>query len=565
MQDALRVLLESCLRAAHERPDVRRSLGSLNAWLGRELERIPEPSKANPDARSRDRSHGVLTPAARGRGDESGEEDKGRITSDLSTVVTRARWKAAACRLSLDKYRERAKSQESEGDQKRDESEPISVREKSLRQRLSTLPDTSTWMIDMPFGKRASEADAFDVEPETAAQLETIAGCYDAIAFGAEVAMELDEGGAFRKAPPASFLYLLAEAQSALLKSLENAPTRSDSDQRDIFLWLKNQTTRYRIYVDRYMRLDDPADPSVSKDLQERLRKTAREIVERTQLDQGREQLLAKVRYHVGKLEGSDNIRPSEVESLEHALDAWADAGGARNDKRLVQILAPLAREATQNVDQSDEVSSPELAELLMAYAPGGRAADAHGMLTPSKGPAPNVSGPGQTSGRRAQAGGPSTSADERAVDGSAPDSGCESASSSTSISGDAERAATLIAEASGLLATHTVKLLVAPDAVFDEPELGRVLGARSFTVARVDPEGDSDARTAVLQSVLDEEIDLYLLGIRLASEDYGSFKERCLEKGRLFVRLPGSVDATAISHQVLRQVGWRLRALGGR
>ena len=553
MQDALRVLLESCLRAAHERPDVRRSLTSLNAWLGRELERIPEAPRPSPDARGKDRSHGVLTPAARGRSDEPGDQDKGRITSDLSTVVTRARWKAAACRLSLDKYRERGESQKREGATRSEEGEPITVREKSLRQRLSTLPDTSTWMIDMPFGKRASEPDAFDVEPETAAKLETIASCYDAIAFGAEVAMELDEGGAFRKAPPASFLYLLAEAQSALLKSLEDAPTRSDSDQRDIFLWLKNQTTRYRIYVDRYMRLDDPADPAVSKDLKERLRKTAREIALRAQLDQGREQLLSKVRYHVGKLEGSDSVRPSEVESLEHALDAWADAGGARNDKRLVQILMPLAKEATQKVekdpnrssDSASRESSPELAELLVAYLPGGRVNEAHGTLTPSKAPksdAPRQSKPNE---RRAPGGHPSTSHDEAVTDAE-----------------DAERAATLIAEAAGLLDSHSVKLLVSPDDSIDEQALGRALGARSFSVARVDPVGDSGERDGVLASVLDEDVDLYLLGIRLATEEYGSFKERCLEKGRLFVRLPGAVDAASIAHQVLRQVGWRLRAL---
>lgn len=413
-------------------------------------------------------------------------------------------------------------------------------------------------MIDMPFGKRVSEPDAFDVEPDTATKLETIADCYDAIAYGAEVAMELDEGGAFRKAPPASFLYLLAEAQSALLKSLDGAPTRSDSDQRDIFLWLKNQTTRYRIYVDRYMRLDDPADPSVSKDLKERLRKTAREIVERTQLDHSREQLLAKVRYHVGKLQGAESVRASEVESLEHALDAWADAGGARNDKRLVQILEPLAREAVANEERPNADGSPELAELLESYVPDGFGSGKHGTLTPSKAPS-SKDGSGENAkggnerrrpARRSAKRDGERQNDELAKDAPARDDV------------DDERAQALVDEASELLATQTVKLLLAPDASLDEPALRSALGAREFSLDRVDPAGDCAERAEVLDRVLAEEIDLYLLGIRMASADYGSFKERCLEKGRLFVRLPGSVDPVAISHQVLRQVGWRLRAL---
>ncbi|MEM9381220.1 MAG: hypothetical protein AAGB93_14805, partial [Planctomycetota bacterium] len=271
MQDAARVLLDACLRAATERDDVRRSLVALNEWLARELDRTARDGREN-----RGRSHGVLTPAARGR-DERGaartpsgdaSEPKKRISEPLSIVVTRARWKAAACRLALEVRAARAL----EGGEAEAAAAQTTTREKTLRTRLATLPDTSTWMLDQPFGVRTSEPNAFDVDDEVAKKLETVAACYDTLAFAAETAVELDDAGVFRGGPPPAFLYLLAEAQSATLASLAEAPTRSDSDQRDVFLWLKEQTTHYRIYVDRYMRLDDPADPKGSSDLVERMR-----------------------------------------------------------------------------------------------------------------------------------------------------------------------------------------------------------------------------------------------------------------------------------------------------
>lgn len=564
MQDAARVLLETCLRAAHERHDVRRSLSAINAWLTRELERMPPESAGSTSSSPRGRAeatgggqaHGVLTPAARSRADGDSADAEAsdgtqRITTSLSVVVTRARWKAAACRLSLDKRNARASDDsaaaESTGspsgtpsDTPSGESasgakvEPIAAREASLRTRLTSLPDTSTWMLDMPFGKRISESDAFDVDPVTAAKLGQVADCYDAIATGAEIAMDLDESGSFRGGPPAAFLYLLAESQSALLQSLAGAPTRSDSDQRDIFLWLKEQTTRYRIYVDRYMRLDDPADPTLSKDLTERLRRSAREIADRAKGRHERSQVLSKVRYHVRKIVGSSPILSSEIESLEHALEAWAELGGERNDRHLADALAPL-RELSKD-------ASEELLDLLGEYPTrDGR-----------RGKGANADGDDKGTIRPLRA---------------ASTAGISSSQSNSSgVAPDPERAKALLDEVQSLLDTQEVMLLTKPsDDVATAAQvdaLGKALGARKFSVVTIDPAEDVETRAASLRQLVESDTQLFLLGIRFESEEYKTFKEACLARERLFVRLPGSLEASAIAHQISRQVGWRLRAL---
>lgn len=505
--DALRLLLETCLKAAEEHEDVRRSLVTLNGWVARELDAM---GREGGRSRARSGNHGVLTPAGRGRvdGDSRDATSEGhgkRITSRLAAVVTRARWKAAACRLSLDK---RARAMGA-AEQPTGDGAAIEQREASLRERIATLPDTSSWMLDLPFGRRLSDDDALLVDDDQAARLGQVADCYDALATGAEIAIQLDESGAFRRSPAPAFLYLLAEAQSALLQSLADAPTRSDSDQRDVFLWLKDQTTRYRIYVDRYMRLDDPADASASSDLVDRMRRAAREILDTAKARRERSQLLSKVRYHVGKLE--HQLLESEVESLRHAIQEWESKGNDLGDRGLSDSLAPLRELVAEGGEPADLIAS--LGSLLADVADRG--------------------------GRQGEGGG----------------------TSSRKSGGDSARAEQTLLEMSALLDGRSVALLAGSDVEIDEAELEAHFGAGGVTVVRIDVDGDASARTSALEELLDGDTELFLLGVRFVPEEYQSFKGTCLERDKQFVRLPGALDARAIAHQISRQVGWRLRA----
>ena len=515
VQDAARVLLEACLRAASEREDVRRSLVTISAWLSRELDRLARSDQG------RGPGHGVLTPAARGRddrqaarpqGDDSSEPQK-RITEALAVVVTRARWKAAACRLALDR---RATLTMSGGEKEASEAQ-LSTRERSLRTRLSAIPDTSTWMLDQPFGTRSTEPKAFEVDDGVAAKMERAALCYETLAFAAETAIDLDDSGVFRGGPPPAFLYLLAEAQSALLASLADAPTRSDSDQRDVFLWLKDQTTRYRIYVDRHMRLDDPADPNGSSDLEERVRRASRELTDDRQVRRQRGQLLSKIRYHVRKLIDDGALRISEVESFAAALESGVESGLDRSDRGLAEVLAPLRALAEKEPGEAAERLTGLLGDATVSRA---------------------ASQPARSGG-----------------DDESPGDGPESK--------DPARSARILADVRELLEGRRVALLALGLTEQEGVALASELGATAVDVIPVDVDGDEAERRKAVDTCLgDEAVDLFLLGVRLGTEEYQSFKERCLERGTPFVRLPGSFAASAVAHQITRQVGWRLRAL---
>lgn len=516
--DALRTLLGACVEAARHDDGVRRSLKTLSAWIDESVDAPAREGQGRGRRGAESKGHGVLTPASRTRGEASPSQRSGpassegkpagRITSPLSTVVTRARWKASACRLGLERHALLVDGK-GEGDGERTGAE-LDRREASLRERLGSHPDTSTWMLDMPFGKRRTDPTATEVDPAAVEALGVIADCYETIATGAEIAMELDEAGAFDGGPAPGFLYLLAEAQSALLQSLGGAPTRSDSDQRDVFLWLKEQTTRYRIYVDRFMRLDDPADPKGSRDLAERFRRAAREILQRQGARQKRRELIGKVRYHAGKLAMDGGVRLLEVQSLDAALKVWKEAGLQLNDRLLIEVLEPLH---AVDLDESTE-GGAALARTLSALP---------------------------TSRSRPQ-------------DQSGGGGGARGAASSKGETPEETRRQ-LESCRVGLLA------LEGDDGV-DQEALARDLGAAELLVTRVSLDAAHQAsRVAAIDSFLDSGVDVFLLGARLPRDEYASFKERCLERQGLFVRLPGALDGASILHQVTRQVGWRLRA----
>ncbi len=91
--------------------------------------------------------------------------------------------------------------------------------------------------------------------------LEDLGGCFEAVAESlALVRGILDE----RRANPRSLedvLPLIAEAQSALRAAIQRISGPDDADQLQVFDWLKAMAARSHVYIRRFMRVDDPADP----------------------------------------------------------------------------------------------------------------------------------------------------------------------------------------------------------------------------------------------------------------------------------------------------------------
>ncbi len=246
----LHLLFNTLLEVGRERDEVHAALSRLRDVLNGEL------CQAGVGTGLAQRT---LTPQPRRRDAEGADATplSGVGAVSLEMIVERARWKADACRMAL----KRSSSAASD-----DDSQALVIEENLLRTRREPLEDCYAWMLDSP---RPLPKDRF---------LEEVALCYEVVARAAELCIELADEGLLAPVPSPDLLFLLAEAQSSLLTALAHCDLRGDSDQRDLFLWLKDQTTRHRVYVDRHMRLDDPADSSKANELLERLETVAAQM-----------------------------------------------------------------------------------------------------------------------------------------------------------------------------------------------------------------------------------------------------------------------------------------------
>ncbi|MFT4538650.1 MAG: hypothetical protein ACI835_001087 [Planctomycetota bacterium] len=485
-RQAGQVLLTALFELAHERGEVRDALMQFSTWIQEELgngepnaserrdhdrpARVASAADAGADLGDK-----VLSPAQDRRtsdGTEHQTAEKSFRDVDLEMVVRRAAWKADACEWAIDHRKH-------EGEDLAE----LSEQEAMLRTRRESIEDCFAWMMD-PYRRLPSDE-----------RLTQIASCYRNVALAATTTMELDRDGLLDPGPPSELLYLLAEVQSALLASLQEVDLRGDSDQRDLFLWLKDQTTRHRIYVDRHMRLDDPADFTAAEALAERITVLSKDIAARREARRRRGQFLNRVRYHLRKIAESDGSSPHDLEAVCETVDQWLESGLSQGDRTLRELLAPLA----------DECEAESLGEGIAKVLCNGVAAGA-------------------------------TLRDDRA--GGRPE---------------------LISRATLLLSGRRVLLFAgeetaeAVEALRDTLEISEVQW--------VSLEGVEDIQKALVEKISEGSYSLVLIGIRLAVSEYAIFKQLCIEQGKPFVRLPSGTSPVQVAHQVLRQVGRRLRS----
>ncbi|MHB1558958.1 MAG: hypothetical protein ACYC61_16025 [Isosphaeraceae bacterium] len=97
--------------------------------------------------------------------------------------------------------------------------------------------------------------------------LDNVGGCYEAIAE----ALELSASARNRRGLIGRTLPLMAEAQSMLRRALQILHAPEDPDQLDVYQRVRDAAARNRMFVKRYMRTDDPADPTNWSNLVDRI------------------------------------------------------------------------------------------------------------------------------------------------------------------------------------------------------------------------------------------------------------------------------------------------------
>lgn len=311
------------------------------------------------------RAHSALQAEAasdseEGRGHEA-SIDQDEI--DLALIEKGCRLKAESCRLYIDR-------RAAEGDPLSEP--PLLGRMNEMIAQAKALPKCFLWV----FWRDRTQPDD--------ATLKMIARCYDALAHAVGVIRQIDRLGEGAKGDDEQEAFEFgAEANSALRIALERTwLTSPDGDQDGFHRWIRRETSARAIYVPRFMKLDDPADPHSVDDLARRLG-TLNDRVERhaDRVKQIKERF-NKLKYHLRSLHAGHDDVPGDHNRVKiaEAIETLAGLGVPVSDRRFRRLIG----EHTAESFLSHHACSPAVQRVLESVrawhaAPAGVQADIDG------------------------------------------------------------------------------------------------------------------------------------------------------------------------------------------
>ncbi|MCW5775293.1 MAG: hypothetical protein KIS87_02455 [Phycisphaeraceae bacterium] len=182
---------------------------------------------------------------------------------------------------------------------------------------------------------------------------------YEALAVAAELGRALDKAGRIRPGGDLERHFaLMAQAQSAIRRFIDEYRGEVDTDQLAMFRWLRTLTSEERcgILVERYMRRDDVADPADSAHVKAALKAELAALESSIKVNK----ILDNIRYKADRIAADPPPDPDEVRRMDELVREAAALGVRTNDGRLIRALAPAA-----GVLEPGEGASNEFAEAV--------------------------------------------------------------------------------------------------------------------------------------------------------------------------------------------------------
>jgi len=336
--------------------------------------------------------------------------------------------------------------------------------------------------------------------------LDLCARAYANFAVAIDVVRLVPTWASGEEEPDRDALFLLAEAQSALRGALRAADLEHDDDQMTVFRWLKEQTSRHRVYVDRFMRLDDVADPARWDDLAERLDELEERVSRSEALRRARRKLSGKLAYQLGHLDraADDATRRGAWSDILRTLDEWVRTPLPPSARELCEGLAPVVDDLPDGLALGD--ASQQVLEAVDRWI---------------------------------------AAQQERAAD-----------------VGDAPVAPLTVEvrEVRALLAGRVAILIGGEKRDRERSRLERDLGLSELRWLSTRPHRSIDPLVGEIQR---PEVALVLVASRWSDHAFAELKTASEKAGKIFVKLPGGYGTNQVAHHVVNQASERLRRLG--
>ncbi len=260
---------------------------------------------------------------------ELGGDNAGAMSEiDLALVEKRCRLKAASCRLFIERRAAAANP---------DDEREVLDRLNDMIAKAKAMENCFLWVF---WRNQAQPGDPI---------LRQIADCYDAQADAVALLRRVDAVADGRRAEDEeSAFHLLAESNSALRVALADTwLSDDDRDQAETHVWLRRETAERRVFIERHMTADDPADQANSADLRSRIKAQGKRLDEREAATKGVKNALGQIRYHAGQL---SKCRPEEAPAhwtkISDAVKRLQGMGVSTTDRRVAEAVGSAAAAA---------------------------------------------------------------------------------------------------------------------------------------------------------------------------------------------------------------------------
>jgi hypothetical protein len=357
--------------------------------------------------------------------------------------------------------------------------------------RAKALPDCFLWMCHRN-----------GPVPADLARYADLAGCFEAAGAAAALLAGAAQSPGGHSVLARAF-DLAAEAQSALRVAIANIGGNPDGDQLRLFNWLRATGATRGIWISRFMRQDDPADPAGWTQLQDRLRQLDATLQLFKDRDRRRRKLTDKIRYHLKRIHadaGADHA--SDWQTIVSAVEELVENGVPPSNAELRELLLPVLDDLPEAVDP------PKNFRLVL------REIDRYLAARP---PEPETAAP------------------------AAP--------------------AEAVRRAAGLLSGRAAVLIGGERRPQAAEALATALGLQEVIWV----EGREQTYTAFEPHVARPDVAVVLLAIRWSSHGFGEVREFCEKYGKPLVRLPGGYSPNQVAFHIISQVGERLEEQKGR
>jgi len=395
---------------------------------------------------------------------------------DLDIIIERARLKAEGARWAVERD-----ERQREGD---DFATQIRPGDQDVIQRARDLPHCFLWM-NQSRGDVRNQADDFLL----------IADCFGSLAESLvtlQATLQTDCRDTFRKS-----IDLVAEAQSALRMAVSRVEEHPDSDQQMVYHWLRNRASVERFYIERYMRITDPADPERCDNVLEEARAFRETLGKSSKLVKQRSQLLGKARYHLNRLtQHDDAFDRGEWDRVVTTIDQLVQDTTPPSNVEIRETLLPY-------LDQIPELELPPGFQLVLREIDRWIASEAP--------------------------------VDSRPIGRDAPP--------------EVQDVAELLSGRSIVLIGGEVRpaAKAAIEAAFN-------LKAVDWIATR-----EHQSIAAFESHIARPEVALVVLAIRWSSHSFGDVQKMCDAHGKPLVRLPAGYGTNQLARQILDQCGERL------